>query len=99
MNHPKICGNCPFMEKLLIRKRGRKDYVLHGEKYKQLIIKIYSLNNIAILCWSYVVISTKPTVKTKKPYRFTISFDYKLLSKKWCRKLLKKKDWILKYII
>ena len=33
----------------LIRKLGRKAYILHGEEYKQLISKIYSFNNIVTL--------------------------------------------------
>ena len=45
------------MENLLTRKLGRKAYILHSEEYKQFISKIYSFNNIVILCygmWSYL---------------------------------------------
>ena len=42
---------------LLTRKLDRKAYILRGEKYKQLINKIYSFNNIVVLAsgmWSYL---------------------------------------------
>ena len=45
---------------------GRKAYILHGEKYKQLINKIYSLNNIVILCQWYVIIYTYVVRESKK---------------------------------
>ena len=77
-NYPKICGNCPFMENAPTRKLGRKAYILHSEKCKQLINKIYSFNNIAML---------------SKACRFTISFALCTLFQKLVQKVAKKRTW------
>ena len=45
-NHPKINRTYSFTENLLTSKFGGKAYILNGEKYKQLIDKVYFFNNI-----------------------------------------------------